>query len=97
MDKDHIARPVVIIANAADLVNGTWGFPLKNKAAITALWKGEDPAHVLFVWCDRNGDGIAQPSEVQYVVTTRRNAHGDILNDMGLMPLVHPDLSITTS
>ena len=97
MDKDHIARPVVIIANAADLVNGIWGFPMKNKTAITSLWKGQDLAHVLFIWCDKNGDHIAQPDEVQYVVTTRRNAKGETLNEMGLMPLVHPDLSITTS
>ena len=97
MDKDHIAHPVAIIANAADLVNGTWGFALKNKTAIAALWKHENPAHVMFLWCDRNGDHIAQPDEVQYMVTTRRNARGEILPDMGLMPLVHPDLSITTS
>jgi hypothetical protein len=97
LGKDHIARPVVIIGNAADLVNSIWGWPMLHKEAITALWKNEDPAHVMFVWCDRNGDQIAEPNEIQYVVTTRKDANGNLLDDMGLQPMVQPDLSITTS
>jgi hypothetical protein len=97
MDKDHVARPVAMIGNAADLNNNIWGWPMKHKDAVNALWKGENPAHVLFMWCDKNGDGIAQPEEIQHGVTTRKNARGEILGDMGLMPLVHPDMSITTS
>lgn len=97
MDADHIARPVALLGNAADLNNTIWGWPMKHKDAINALWKGENPAHVLFVWCDKNGDHEAQPEEIQYRVTTRKNARKEVLGDMGLMPLVHADLSITTS
>jgi hypothetical protein len=97
MDKDHVARPVVILGNAADFNNTIWGWPMKHEEAIKALWKGKDPARIMFVWCDKNGDHEAQPEEIQYVETTRKNARGEVLGDMGLMPLVHPDLSITTS
>src|SRR5262249_51884626 len=51
----------------------------------------------MFLWCDRNGDHIAQPDEIQYLVTKRTAPDGTPLRDMGLMPLVNTDLSITTS
>jgi hypothetical protein len=97
LDKDHIARPVVMVGNAADLVSPTWGWPMVHKNAITALWKDKDPAKVMFVWCDKNGDQIAEPNEIQYVVTSRKDASGHLLGDMGLQPMVQPDLSLTTS
>lgn len=26
-----------------------------------------DPGLIFYIWCDRNGDGIAQPEEVQFI------------------------------
>src|SRR5581483_6473139 len=97
LDRDHIARPVVMIGNGADLVNQVWGWPMRHKEAITALWKDRDPVQVMFLWCDKNGNQIAEPDEIQYLVTTRKDASGNPLPDMGLQPMVQPDLSITTS
>jgi hypothetical protein len=96
LDPDDIARPVAIIANAGDLNNSVWGFPMKNKAAINALWKGHDPSRVMFVWTDRNDDRIAQPGEVSWVENDDRARKSDI-GDLGLQPIVHADLSVTTS
>jgi Protein of unknown function (DUF4038)/Putative collagen-binding domain of a collagenase len=97
LDDDHVARPVAMIGNAWDLNHSVWGWPMRNKNAINALWSGKDPARILFAWCDDNDDHIAQPNEVRWLETTRKNARGETLADIGLMPLVFPDLSFTTS
>jgi sugar lactone lactonase YvrE len=96
LDRDEIARPVAIIGNAADLVNGIWGIPLRHRDAITTLWKNLDPTTVMFVWCDRNGDGIAEPDEIRFrQVPSPRD--GRPLHDVGLGAQVLPDLSFVTT
>lgn len=97
MDADHIARPVAVIGNGADLVNDVWGWRFKNQDEIVALWRDKDPARIFFIWSDRNGDHEAQANEFRFVETTRVDDRGEPLRDIGLMPLIHDDLSITTS
>jgi hypothetical protein len=93
----HVARPVAMIGNGADLVNPIWGWRMRNRAAIVKLWAGHNPRDVLFVWCDRSGDGIAQPEEVQWVVEDHSSAPQIGIGSIGLEPLIHPDLSFTTA
>ena len=96
-DDDLVARPVALIGNAWDLNHDVWGWPMRFKKSINALWAGRDPARILFAWCDDNDDHVAQPSEVRWLETTRTNRRGEVLSEIGLMPLVYPDLSFTTS
>jgi hypothetical protein len=96
LDAKGIARPVVIVGNAADLVNGIWGIPLRHRDAIAARWKGLDPSTVMFLWCDKNGDQIAEPDEVEFrQIPSPRD--GTPLRDVGLGAQIHPDLSIVTT
>lgn len=97
MDSNHVARPIAMIANAGDLLNGIWGWPTKNRDAILKLWQGKDPGQVLFVWSDRNGDGVAQPEEIQWVAEDHSATPGQGVGGIGLEPLVNPDLSFTTA
>jgi hypothetical protein len=97
LDPDEIARPVAILANAADLNHPQWGWAMKHRDAINALWKGKDPARIFFAWSDDNDDHLAQPEEVRWVETTRVDEKGKVLGEIGLMPMIHPDLSVTTS
>jgi hypothetical protein len=96
LDADDVARPVTIVGNAADLVNGIWGIPLRHRDAIAKLWQGLDPATVMFVWCDKNGDGIAEPDEVRFRQIPSPQ-DGRPLRDVGLGAQIHPDLSIVTT
>lgn len=97
MDSDHVARSVAVIGNAGDMNHHLWGWNWKHRDAINALWNGRDPARILFVWSDANGDQVAQPEEIQWVESTRQPMPGDSIGNIGLMPLVHDDLSVTTS
>jgi len=97
LDPDDIARPVAVLGNAADLNHPQWGWKMRHRDAINALWKGKDPARIFFAWCDDNDDHVAQPEEVRWVETTRKDARGEPLHEIGLMPLIYPDLSVTTS
>ena len=97
LDPDEIARPVAILANAADLNHPQWGWAMKHRDAINSLWKGKDQARIFFAWCDDNDDHLAQPEEVRWVETTREDEKGEVLREIGLMPMIHPDLSVTTS
>jgi hypothetical protein len=97
LDEDHIARPVALIGNAWDFNHRVWGWPMRNKAALCALWAGKDPARILFVWCDDNDDHVADANEIRWLETARTNARGEVVSEIGLMPLVYPDLSFTTS
>ena len=73
LDSDEIARPVVILGNGADLNHPQWGWAMRHRDAISALWKGRDPALVFFAWCDDNDDHVAQPEEVRWAETTRKD------------------------
>jgi hypothetical protein len=86
-----------LIGNAADLVNGQWGWRMKNRDAIVKLWAKHNPRDILFVWCDRNGDGVAQPEEIQWAVEDHSASPQIGIGSIGLEPLVHPDLSFTTA
>jgi hypothetical protein len=97
MDKNHVARPVAVIGNGADLVNGIWGWRMKNRDAIAKLWSKHNPRDVLFVWSDTNGDGVAQVEEIQWVVEDHSSSPQIAIGSIGLMPLIHPDLSFTTA
>jgi hypothetical protein len=97
LDPDEIARPVVVLGNAADLNHHQWGWAMRHRDAVNGLWKGKDPALIDFAWCDDNDDHVAQPDEVRWAETTRKDVHGEPLREIGLMPLVYPDLSVTTS
>ena len=97
LDPDEIARPVAVLGNAEDLNRPQWGWAMKHRDAINALWRGKDPARIFFAWCDDNDDHVAQPGEVRWSETTRKDARGEPLHEIGLMPLVYPDLSVTTS
>jgi hypothetical protein len=97
MDDGHVARPVAMIGNAADLVNGVWGWRMIHRGDIVKLWAGKEPRDVLFVWCDRNGDGVAQPDEVQWVAEDHSSSPQISIGSIGLEPLVNPDLSFTTA
>lgn len=97
LDPDGVARPVVVLGNAEDLNHHQWGWAMRHRDAINALWKGKDPALIFFAWCDDNDDHVAQPGEVRWAETTRKDAQGKPLTEIGLMPLVYPDLSVTTS
>jgi hypothetical protein len=96
LDRDGIALPVVIIGNAADLVHNLWGIKLRNRDAITAQWKDLDPSTVVYVWCDKNGDHIAQPEEVTFrQVPSPKD--GKPLTDVGLGAQVLSGLSFVTT
>ncbi len=97
LDADHVARPVAVIANAGDMNNQLWGWRWKHRDAINALWSGRDPARILFVWSDTSGDQVAQPEEIAWVESSRPPQPGDSIGNIGLMPLVHDDLSLTTA
>jgi sugar lactone lactonase YvrE len=97
LDPDDIARPVAVLGNAADLNHSQWGWAMRHRDAINALWKGKDPALIFLAWCDDNDDHVAEPEEVRWPETTRMNGHGEALREVGLMPLIDPDLSVTTS
>ena len=97
MDPDGAARPVAMIGNGADLVNGIWGWPMKHRDQITRLWSGAKTDDVLFVWSDRNGDGVGQPEEVQWVAEDHSASPQHDIGGLGLEPLVLPDLSIATA
>lgn len=96
LDADEIARPVAIIGNAADLVNQTWGLPLRHRDAITALWKGLDPTTVMYVWTDKNNDQIAEPDEIQFRQIPLPT-DGMPFKDVGLGAQILPDLSFVTT
>jgi hypothetical protein len=97
LDADHIARPAAMIGNGADLVNSIWGWRMKHRDAISKLWSGHNPRDVLFVWSDANGDGVAQPEEIQWVAEDHSSSRELRIGGIGLMPLVHDDLSFTTA
>jgi hypothetical protein len=97
LDKDGVARPVALIGNASDLVNHLWGWRMKNRDAIVKLWDGQNPDNVLFIWCDRNGDNVAQTDEIQWIAEDNRSKGRHYSGGLGIEPLVHADLSITTS
>ena len=97
LDPDEIARPVAVLGNAEDLNHPQWGWAMKHRDAINALWRWKDPARIFFAWCDDDDDHVAQPGEVRWAETTREDAHGVPLREVGLMPLIYPDLSVTTS
>jgi len=95
LGNDEIARPLVIIGNGADLVNSNWGIPLKHRDEIARLWQNLDPSTVLYVWTDLNGNGFAEPNEIQFrQVPSPKN--GKMLRDVGLGAQVQPDLSFIT-
>lgn len=96
LDGDGIARPVALIGNGADLVHSLWGIKLRNREAIAAQWRDLDPATVMYVWCDQNGDHIAQPEEVTFrrVVSPK---DGKVLHDVGLGAQILSDLSFVTT
>ena len=96
LDKDEIARPVAIIGNGADLIHPGWGLPLRHRNEIAALWKGLDPATVLFVWTDKNNNQIAEPDEVQFTQVLSPKG-GEPLRDVGLGAQTAPDLSFVTA
>jgi hypothetical protein len=54
LGKDEVARPIAIFGNGADLVNQTWGIPLRDRDKIVKLWGSLDPATVMYVWTDVN-------------------------------------------
>lgn len=89
LDDDHVARPVAFLINAGDLNHPQWGWPLRRKDAINALWRGKDPDRVLVAWADRDNDQEIEPGEISWVEADRK--------EIGLMPLVADDLSFTTS
>jgi hypothetical protein len=97
MDADGIARPVAMIGNAADLVHPIWGWPMRNRDAIVKLWEDQKPENVLFVWCDHDGDHVAQPGEIQWAAEDHSSSPQHGIGGIGLEPLVHPDLSFTTA
>lgn len=97
LDADGVAKPVAIIGNGADLVNGIWGWPMKHRDQITRLWSDQKPEDVLFVWCDLNGDGVAEPEEIQWVAEDHSSSRQHDIGGIGLEPLVMPDLSFTTA
>ncbi|QJW98931.1 hypothetical protein [Frigoriglobus tundricola] len=97
MDDTRTARPVALIGNGADLVNDIWGWRMKNREAIVKLWAAHNPRDVLFVWSDTNGDGVAQADEIRWVAEDHSAAPRADIGGIGLMPLVHPDLSFTTA
>ncbi|MGA2501283.1 MAG: hypothetical protein ABSH20_26385, partial [Tepidisphaeraceae bacterium] len=97
MDADHIARPVAVIGNAADMLHSLWGWRLKNMDAIAKLWSGQKPENVLLVWSDTNHDGSAQPEEVQWVAEDHSASTQPQVGGIGLEPLVAADLSVTTA
>jgi hypothetical protein len=97
MDADRVARPVALVGNGADLVNDIWGWKMKNRDAVVKLWARHNPRDVLFVWSDGNGDGVAQPDEIRWVAEDHSAAPQADIGGIGLMPLVHPDLSFTTA
>lgn len=97
LDDNHVARPVAMIGNGADLVNSIWGWRPKNRDAIVKLWAGSNPRDVLFVWCDKNGDALAQPEEIQWVAEDHSASPRIGIGSIGLEPLIHPDLSFTTA
>jgi hypothetical protein len=96
LDGDGIARPVAIIGNAADLVHPLWGIKLRNRDAIVSQWKNLDPATVMYVWCDKNGDHIAQPEEIAFR-QIRSPKDGKPLTDVGLGAQILSDLSFVTT
>jgi len=96
LDGDGIARPVAIIGNGADLVHSLWGIKLRNRDAIVSQWKNLDPATVMYIWCDKNGDHIAQPDEVAFrQIPSPKD--GKPLNDAGLGAQILGDLSFVTT
>ncbi|QEH32050.1 NHL repeat protein [Aquisphaera giovannonii] len=97
LDPDEVARPVAVLGNAADLNHPQWGWAMTHRDAINRLWEGKDPARVFFAWCDDNDDHVAQPGEVRWAETTRKDGRGEPYAEVGLMPLIYPDLSVTTS
>ena len=96
LDAEGVARPVAIFGNGADLVNSTWGIPLHYRDAIVKKWQDLDPATVLYVWCDRSGDQIAQPDEVEFRQIPSPT-DGKPLRDVGVGVQVNPDLSLGTT
>ena len=96
LDAEGVARPVAIFGNGADLVNSTWGIPLRYRDAIVKKWQDLDPATVLYVWCDRSGDQIAQPNEVEFRQIPSPT-DGKPLRDVGVGVQVNPDLSLGTT
>ncbi|MDQ2799081.1 MAG: hypothetical protein M3Y13_05495 [Armatimonadota bacterium] len=96
LGSDSAARPVALFGNGADLVNQTWGIPLRHRAEIVKLWQNLDPATVFFVWTDKNGDRIAEPDEITFrQVPSPKD--GQMLKDVGLGVQVEPDLSLITT
>ena len=93
---DEVARPAAIFGNAADLVDWNNGIPLKNRSEIVKLWADKDPATVMFVWTDLNGDGFAEPDEIQFRQFPSPK-DGSLLKDVGLGVQVQPDLSLVTT
>ena len=96
LDRDGVARPVALFGNGADLVNQTWGIPLRQRDEIAKRWQGLDPATVFYVWTDRNGDGFAEPDEVQFRQVPSLK-EGQPLKDVGVGVQVLPDLSVVTT
>ncbi len=96
LDDDSIARPVAIIGNGADLVHKLWGIKLRNRDAIVSQWRDLDPATVMYVWCDKNGDHIAQPDEVAFRQIPAPK-DGQPLTDAGLGAQILSDLSFVTT
>ena len=96
LGSDGAARPVAIVGNGADLVNQTWGIPLRHRDEIVKLWHNLDPATVFFVWTDKNGDGIAAPNEITFRQVSAPKG-GQPLTDVGLGVQVLPDLSLVTT
>ena len=96
LDTDGIAKPIAIFGNAADLVNPNWGISLRNRDAIVKKWEGLDPSTVFYIWCDLNGDGIAQPDEVEFTQVPSPTG-GTPLKDVGVGVQVNSDLSLTTT
>jgi hypothetical protein len=97
LDDDAIARPVAMIANAADLVHRVWGWPMKHRDAIVKLWEGHQPEQVLFVWSDEDGDSVAERAEIRWVAEDHSASPGHEIGGIGLEALIHPDLSFTTA
>ena len=97
LGENGVARPVAMVGNAADLVNHIWGWPMKHRDEITRLWAGQKPEDVLFVWSDRNGDGIAQPDEIRWVAEPAPDSPARGIGGPGLEPIFQDDLSFTTA
>jgi len=95
MDKDGIARPIAAFSTPGDLNSNVWGFAMKNRDDINKLFPSTNTTQILFAWCDKNDDHIAETDEIQTMPAPVSTGPGHENADLGIMPLVQSDLSLT--